>query len=430
MAYLPEEIIINILLKLPVKSLLRFRSVCKLWLSLIKSSNFAQIHLNHAKQNNKSLVFHSRFGGSPLYSTTNYETCEVTTLDLPTNSNLPTDKCVCVGSRDGILCLTSGKGNYNLPICLWNPATRDYLELPYTAKYDHQNYESHMFFFDPFVKRYKVVKVCILWHEEENEEEYEVEDGVMDGDGDEDEIGNGDEDENGAEDEIGNGDEDENGAEDEIGNGDEGENVNEIEARVEKHKAYVYTLGSGSWRKVEDSIYSLTVCNNTSLNEVLNGVIHGIGFNTLDQEIIIGFDIKEEVFREIRIPNHGYDKIYSYNEYTTDIMVLGGHLCVYFSFYYHVDVWILKEYGVPNSWTKQFSFIQPTLERMYLANVISIGNNGEILFHHMGKGVVSYKPENGKLKHFQMRAVPLRFRASTYMSSLISLKTDEEVEEP
>jgi hypothetical protein len=42
--YLPHELIIQILLRLPVKSLLRFKCVCKLWLTLISDAHFANSH--------------------------------------------------------------------------------------------------------------------------------------------------------------------------------------------------------------------------------------------------------------------------------------------------------------------------------------------------------------------------------------------------
>nr|XP_004308449.2 PREDICTED: F-box protein CPR30-like [Fragaria vesca subsp. vesca] len=43
--YLPEEIIEKVLLRLPVKTLIRFTTVCKSWLSKIKASTFVQSHL-------------------------------------------------------------------------------------------------------------------------------------------------------------------------------------------------------------------------------------------------------------------------------------------------------------------------------------------------------------------------------------------------
>jgi len=42
--YLPSELIIQILLRLSVKSLLRFKCVCKSWFSLISDPHFANSH--------------------------------------------------------------------------------------------------------------------------------------------------------------------------------------------------------------------------------------------------------------------------------------------------------------------------------------------------------------------------------------------------
>uniref|UniRef100_A0A7N2LSR2 F-box domain-containing protein n=1 Tax=Quercus lobata TaxID=97700 RepID=A0A7N2LSR2_QUELO len=48
--YLPPEVIGEILLGLPVKSVLRFRSVCKTWYSLISNSRFANVYLARSNQ--------------------------------------------------------------------------------------------------------------------------------------------------------------------------------------------------------------------------------------------------------------------------------------------------------------------------------------------------------------------------------------------
>lgn len=50
--HLPEEIITEILLYLPVKSLLRFKSVSKSWLSLISDPSFANLHFQLSSQQN------------------------------------------------------------------------------------------------------------------------------------------------------------------------------------------------------------------------------------------------------------------------------------------------------------------------------------------------------------------------------------------
>ncbi|PHT66898.1 hypothetical protein T459_31323 [Capsicum annuum] len=57
---LPEEIIVEILSKLPVKSLLKFRRVSKSWLTLISSPGFIETHLrssaNHKDYNNHRVI--------------------------------------------------------------------------------------------------------------------------------------------------------------------------------------------------------------------------------------------------------------------------------------------------------------------------------------------------------------------------------------
>ncbi|XP_058741984.1 F-box/kelch-repeat protein At3g06240-like [Vicia villosa] len=57
--FLPFELIIEILLRLPVKPLLRFRCVCKSWLSLISSNTFATSHFEHAATHRRFFITRS-----------------------------------------------------------------------------------------------------------------------------------------------------------------------------------------------------------------------------------------------------------------------------------------------------------------------------------------------------------------------------------
>ncbi|XP_028798184.1 putative F-box/LRR-repeat/kelch-repeat protein At1g11620 [Neltuma alba] len=56
--FLPEEIMRNILKRLPVKSLIRFRCVRKDWKYLLKTPSFINDHLRHSRHQNPSLLFH------------------------------------------------------------------------------------------------------------------------------------------------------------------------------------------------------------------------------------------------------------------------------------------------------------------------------------------------------------------------------------
>ncbi|KAI9127415.1 hypothetical protein K1719_001974 [Acacia pycnantha] len=56
-SFLSEEIIINILKRLPAKSLVRFQCVSKHWKSLIKNPSFTAEHLHHSTHQNPCLLF-------------------------------------------------------------------------------------------------------------------------------------------------------------------------------------------------------------------------------------------------------------------------------------------------------------------------------------------------------------------------------------
>ncbi|KAK8556444.1 hypothetical protein V6N13_064476 [Hibiscus sabdariffa] len=60
---LPEALVLEILLKLPVKSLTRFRCVCKPWSSSFQTPLFITKHLQNNLRNNNLNLFHKGFCG-------------------------------------------------------------------------------------------------------------------------------------------------------------------------------------------------------------------------------------------------------------------------------------------------------------------------------------------------------------------------------
>jgi hypothetical protein len=85
---LPEDVVIQILVCLPVISLLRFKGVCKSWNALITHQNFITKHLLHEKKkkNCEDFLVHrlERTGEDFLVSLLSYETLQVSkTKPLP-----------------------------------------------------------------------------------------------------------------------------------------------------------------------------------------------------------------------------------------------------------------------------------------------------------------------------------------------------------
>ncbi|XP_058731648.1 F-box/kelch-repeat protein At3g06240-like [Vicia villosa] len=128
---LPHKLIIQILLRLPVKSLIRFKSVCKLWFSLISHDpHFANSHfqLNSATHTRRIL----------LMSTSTHQSRSIdfeTSLDDDNASfslNLPEGfrGLEITGSCRGFLLFCSSLSIYLWNPYLWNPSTGVHKHIP------------------------------------------------------------------------------------------------------------------------------------------------------------------------------------------------------------------------------------------------------------------------------------------------------------
>ncbi|XP_058202598.1 F-box/kelch-repeat protein At3g23880-like [Rhododendron vialii] len=130
---LPPEIIFQILPRLPVKSLLRFRCVSKSWRSLISQPQFVKTHLSLASKNTSyahhRLILTGQYPPSTgvkscsLYSILNEQSDTAVDLDCPLKGSRW--RIMVVGCCDGLVCIAAGN-----EVCIWNPSTRKSKRLP------------------------------------------------------------------------------------------------------------------------------------------------------------------------------------------------------------------------------------------------------------------------------------------------------------
>ncbi|KAM7497593.1 hypothetical protein LguiA_022007 [Lonicera macranthoides] len=111
MDYIPPELLIDILTRLPVKTLLRYTSVSKSWHSLITSPSFIATHLNNQRNLNNQTPFLL------------FRHC--------TQVEANEDPWI-VGTCDGLVCLSSSD-----IVALWNPSLRKSLILPKPSLQSH-----------------------------------------------------------------------------------------------------------------------------------------------------------------------------------------------------------------------------------------------------------------------------------------------------
>ncbi|XP_028753103.1 uncharacterized protein LOC114712723 [Neltuma alba] len=163
--YLPEEIIRNILKRLPVKSLMRFQCVCKQWKNFIKAPSFIADHLCHSTHHNPSLLFQRSGSDKGLPFDLCLLHCE---KQLHEVQNIPFGSSVhaeIVGSSNGLLCVRcSNDGVHSL--FLWNPATRRIRQVHSTV-YDFEGRIYVGYGFSPIVSDYKILRAYVPEDEDE-----------------------------------------------------------------------------------------------------------------------------------------------------------------------------------------------------------------------------------------------------------------------
>ncbi|KAL0284019.1 UNVERIFIED_CONTAM: F-box protein [Sesamum radiatum] len=103
-----------------------------------------------------------------------------------------------------------------------------------------------------------------------------------------------------------------------------------------------------------------------------------------------------------------------------------------------LDIWILKEYGVSESWVKEYSvgvyypvsMISPELERSLgvwrnmvgkkSVRVLCVLRSGEVVLEYRGGGLVAYDPETGSFRESVFDGMPRIYQTTLHVGSLQS----------
>ncbi|KAJ7004332.1 hypothetical protein NC653_009262 [Populus alba x Populus x berolinensis] len=129
--HIPEDMVMDIFLKLPVKSIIRFSCASKFWNSLITSPIFIKNHLSKFKQRKQLFLLRT---SNPIVSYSlhldNNSLDRYSQLEFPIQNKA--DLFEIYGSCNGIVCLPSRFMliNSSKRIIFWNPSIRKTLDLP------------------------------------------------------------------------------------------------------------------------------------------------------------------------------------------------------------------------------------------------------------------------------------------------------------
>ncbi|KAJ6688848.1 hypothetical protein OIU85_005293 [Salix viminalis] len=137
---------------------------------------------------------------------------------------------------------------------------------------------------------------------------------------------------------------------------------------------------------------------------------------------IVAFDLAQEMFEEVVQPDYGeggYERV---------LGVLQGWLCVMCNYPgVRADVWVMKEFGVRDSWTKLFSI--PYLDDplwFHYSVPLCIDVGGEVLLEYKSVLVI-YNPKHGTFRYPVMNGATSCIEADVYIQSLVSPVVDGQV---
>ncbi|KAM7503107.1 hypothetical protein LguiB_002011 [Lonicera macranthoides] len=150
----------------------------------------------------------------------------------------------------------------------------------------------------------------------------------------------------------------------------------------ERLEADIYRLSTNSWRSIGEAPSGIL----SFLGPFVNGALHSWSSNVGDS--IFSFDVEEEKFQTVPAPPLKEEEKRDY-EYVT-LELLEGCLCMSYHkrYRYAFDIWVMNEYGVRDSWTKQY-VIDNIIEASYY-KAYRLTKNREILVLCADVFLISY----------------------------------------
>ncbi|KAI3448388.1 hypothetical protein Pfo_005053 [Paulownia fortunei] len=380
---LPVHIICDILSRLPLMNIFRCRCVCKMFLKLLKDPYFSKIHLARAPTLTTNLILQENVGkwGALHFFTFDFSESTLSSCSsddqnircyfsrgLPSLSKLNaefsfrTQRLTLVGSCNGLLCLyfdSSSKPFYG--IC--NPILGECIKLPrLTASAPLYTYANHSGFgYCPRMKQYKVISFMYVTSFDP---------------------------------------------------------VNSVDSK--RMVADVHTLGSDSWRRIENA----PCPKRNSFDPFLHGALHWITSSNRPSELISSFDLEREKFKLVPPPAH-FNLQYANKVSWINIGVLRGCLCICYIYEdAEFEVWVMREYGVKESWTKEFSIDMKFYCKLRVEDLhrpIKFFSNGDLWFISSSDSLVSFSPKKRTFKELRSMG-PWKTEVTAHDLSFISLK--------
>ncbi|KAJ9551550.1 hypothetical protein OSB04_015595 [Centaurea solstitialis] len=342
MEALPVELTIDILSRLPVKTIIHCKFVCNKWRNLVLDPSFVKLHLSRSSPTTTGFIFHHQrvFSDPGIlkwmeiedkvdHHRLHYETI----LDLNAVPLFRNFEISQKGSVNGLICLSQRFIEHdNAYIC--NPITREIMIIPHPQypQCNNRIFNANAYGFgvSSLTGEYKVVRTF----------ERKI---PLDG--------------------------------------------NKFRLVPE---AEVYTLGTRQWRNLGRIPYWIDLSKDGA---ILNDHCHWFLFDYKGAPPgrICTFDLNEETFQLFPSP-------LTQESDNLSMAILKGCLCISDGNHSQFTIWVMKEYGIKKSWHKEAVITKEALNRnrewlyWYTVSLIEGLNDGTILF--MSGGLWAFYPRS------------------------------------
>ncbi|KAI8558433.1 hypothetical protein RHMOL_Rhmol04G0093000 [Rhododendron molle] len=189
-------------------------------------------------------------------------------------------------------------------------------------------------------------------------------------------------------------------------------------------KANGLMIGTGSRRELGSAFPRYCVIYSAASQAFVNGAVNWIA---KDQRMsagyppsILSFDMSAETFSMMMLP----PTLADWKQAILYVTSFWESQAVFCNCPRHKDdccIWVMKEYGVPDSWTKLFSF---NLDRpVFLKKILGFRKRGEVLLLTMDNHLLSYDIGTEALVDTGFRGRPNAFYYKSFVESLVSVES-------
>nr|CAD56660.1 S locus F-box (SLF)-S4D protein [Antirrhinum hispanicum] len=366
---IPEDILKEILVWLPVKSLIRLKCASKHLDMLIKSQAFITSHMIKQRRNDGMLLVRrilppSTYNDVFSFHDVNSPELEevlpklpITLLSNPDEASFNPNIVDVLGPCNGIVCIT---GQEDIILC--NPALREFRKLPsapISCRPPCYSIRTGGGFGSTCTNNFKVILMNTLY-------------------------------------------------------------TARVDGRDAQHRIHLYNSNNDSWREINDFAIVMPVVFSYQCSELFfKGACHWNGRTSGETtpDVILTFDVSTEVFGQFEHPS-GFKLCTGLQH---NFMILNECFASVRSEVVRclIEVWVMKEYGIKQSWTKKFVIGPHEIGCPFL-----FWRNNEELLGDNGDGqLASFVLHTNEIKTFEVYAKFFTLRACLYKESLVSIRS-------